>query len=51
MLVPYPLANACEPTLLEWTMAEPSDPEPHRWIGSVNILNKPFNSTQRTPLR
>ncbi len=41
MLLPYPLTSGLvEPTLLEWTMVEPSDPEPHRWIGGIEHLEQ-----------
>jgi hypothetical protein len=41
MLLPYPLRlRIVEPTLLEWTMAEPSDSEPHRWIGGLDHLEQ-----------
>jgi hypothetical protein len=41
MLLPYPLTSRIvEPTLLEWTVVEPSDPEPHRWIGGLEHLEQ-----------
>jgi hypothetical protein len=41
MLLPYPLSRRIvEPTLLEWTVVEPSDSEPHRWIGGLEHLEQ-----------
>lgn len=39
MLVPHPLQiRVIEPTLLEWTLAEPTCAEPHIWIGGYDHL-------------
>lgn len=41
MLVPHPLQlRVIEPTLLEWTMVEPSNFEPHLWIGGYEHLRQ-----------
>jgi len=41
MLVPHPLrVRIVDPTLLEWTEAEPRNSEPHRWIGGREHLEK-----------
>lgn len=39
ILRPYPLRiRIVEPTLAEWTLEEPTDSEPHRWIGGYEHL-------------
>lgn len=41
VLIPYPLQRRIiEPTLLEWTLVEPACPEPHRWLGGYDDLNR-----------
>lgn len=41
MLIPHPLrVRIVEPTLLEWTEAEPRNSEPHRWIGGLEHLER-----------
>jgi hypothetical protein len=41
MLVPHPLhVRVIEPTLLEWTVAEPGCSEPHRWLGGYDHLKR-----------
>jgi hypothetical protein len=41
MLVPHPLRlRIVEPTLLEWTEADPRNSEPHRWIGGLEHLER-----------
>jgi hypothetical protein len=41
MLIPHPLKiRVVEPTLLEWTEIEPACPEPHRWLGGYEHLEK-----------
>ena len=51
MLVPHPLrVRIVEPTLLEWTMADPQNSGPHRWIGGREYWGKPVDAIQRTAL-
>jgi len=39
MLVPHPLQiRLVEPTLLEWTLAEPTCAEPHVWLSGYDHL-------------
>lgn len=39
ILIPFPLqVRVVEPTLAEWTIEEPTDSEPHRWIGGYEHL-------------
>jgi hypothetical protein len=39
ILMPHPLRfRIVEPTLAEWTIEEPDDSEPHRWIGGYEHL-------------
>jgi hypothetical protein len=39
ILMPHPLRiRIVEPTLSEWTIEEPDDSEPHRWIGGYEHL-------------
>jgi hypothetical protein len=39
ILTPHPLRlRIVEPTLAEWTIEEPTDSEPHRWIGGYEHL-------------
>jgi hypothetical protein len=41
MLIPHPLKiRVVEPTLLEWTVVEPTCSEPHRWLGGYEHLEK-----------
>jgi hypothetical protein len=41
MLIPHPLKiRIVEPTLLEWTVVEPTCAEPHRWIGGHEHLQR-----------
>ncbi|UWZ84761.1 hypothetical protein [Occallatibacter riparius] len=41
MLIPHPLQRRLiEPTLLEWTLADPASAEPHRWLGTRDDLEK-----------
>lgn len=41
MLIPHPLhRRVIEPTLLEWTKAEPQCAEPHRWLGDMEHLGQ-----------
>ncbi len=41
MVVPHPMQiRIVEPTLLEWTVVEPESPEPHRWIGGLEHLER-----------
>jgi hypothetical protein len=43
MLAPHPLkVRIVEPTLLEWTLVEPHDFEPHLWIGDLEHLEKAY---------
>jgi hypothetical protein len=41
MLIPHPLQiRVVEPTLLEWTAAEPRCSEPHMWLGGYDHLRE-----------
>jgi hypothetical protein len=41
MLLPHPLhVRLVEPTLLEWTIIEPTCSEPHRWLGGYEHLRQ-----------
>ena len=41
MLIPHPLhIRIVEPTLLEWTIVEPENSEPHRWLGGYEHLKQ-----------
>ena len=41
MLIPHPLKiRIVEPTLLEWTLVDPTCSEPHRWLGGNEHLEK-----------
>jgi hypothetical protein len=41
MMIPYPLrVRVVEPTLLEWSLVEPLNSEPFRWIGDSESLEK-----------
>ena len=40
-LIPYPLRKkVIEPTLDEWVQREPQCPEPHRWLGGRDHLER-----------
>ena len=41
LLIPYPLqTQVVEPTLVEWVASEPENPEPHRWLGGQEHLER-----------
>ncbi len=43
VLIPQPLQiRAVEPTLVEWTMIEPSCSEPHLWLGGYDHVKRAF---------
>ncbi len=51
MLVPHPLyTRVVEPTLLEWTLAEPECHEPHLWLGGYDHLSRALELAPRHEL-
>jgi hypothetical protein len=51
MLLPYPLnVRLIEPTLLEWTLVEPTCSKPHRWLGGYEHLQQAIRLDPRDDL-